>query len=306
MTEDPQVREIRRRAFWRRNGGRFLGFGLVIAIGVTGAVLYRTGHLNGLAPDGIGGSTPTSSTPKVNLTTPFLGTEAGLWADGAAGITLPETGKLGKYSAEQVRAFAEQVRKVLITARLDRRVIVEGKTEHVFALMAPEAQEQYDEHREKEKLPVDGGSFLYTRIAPGYPLLEVEPKVKGELKVFLDGRGRLTASTNYVMAYAFKPDQPEKITDPHELIAIQRREAEWFLEDNKQIRKSQHGLWWGEKFNGYDYLMSCPASEKELLAPTFRENQQRRTNGPEPTAKHDRKHYFDPNSPVGDEDGCKK
>ncbi|WHT20802.1 hypothetical protein N8J89_06995 [Crossiella sp. CA-258035] len=299
MGEDPQVRATKRRAFWRRNGGRFLGFGLVIALGATGVVLQRAGLLTGLTPDASGSS--ATSTPRVNLTTPFLGTEAGPWPDGAAGITVPETGPLGKYSAAQVKAFGERVRQVLVTGRLDRRVIVEGQTEHVFKLLAPEAQEQYDEHREKEKLPADGGSYLYTRIAPGYKLLKVEPKVKGEMKLFVDGKGKLTASTNYVFAFAFEPEQAEKISDPHEIIAIQRRAGEWTLEDNPQIRKSQHGVWWGEKFDGYDYLMSCAESEKELLAPTYREKQ--KPGGP--TAKHDRKHYFDPNSPMDDEDGCK-
>ncbi|MBP2474185.1 hypothetical protein JOF53_003057 [Crossiella equi] len=299
------VRKIKRRAFWRRNGGRFLGLGLVVALGVTGVVLYRNGALPDLREAGgtLGGDSG-SAKPGVDLTQPFLGTEAGPWPDGVAGLVVPEAPKLGKYSPEQVKAFGEQVRTFLLTSRLDRRVLEGGEVGLVLDQLPPEARVQFEEYREKEKIAPEAGSFLHTRIAPGYKLLPVEPKVKGEMKFQLDGQGRLTARTNYVIAYAFAPEQPEKITDPHEIIAIQRREAEWVLEDSTQIRKSARGLWWGEGANGYDYLMSCEEARKEYLAPTYRETlRSAPTTGP--GARHERKHYFDPNSPIDDEDGCK-
>lgn len=300
------LRGIRRRAFWRRNGGRFLGFGMVVVLGTTGVVLFRAGLLPDPLDADAGPSSTSNTAAKINLNTPFLGTAAGLWPDGAAGIVVPETGKLGRYSAEQVRAFGEQVRTLLITARLDRRVIVDGQTEHVFKLLPPEARERFDELHAEKKLPLDGGSYLHTRISPNYRLLPVEPKVKGEMKLHLDEHGKLAATTNYSIAYAFQPEKPELIQDVHELIALQRREASWYLEDSPNLRKSARGLWWGEKGDGYDYLMSCAESDRNQLAPTYRENQQRRSADQGGAAKHGREHYFDPNKPIEHENGCAK
>ncbi len=63
---------------------------------------------------------------------PFAGTPADHWADGAAGIVLPEARPVGGFTTAQVEYAYETTRKLLVAANLDKQTLL-GGTPTAFA-----------------------------------------------------------------------------------------------------------------------------------------------------------------------------
>jgi hypothetical protein len=300
---------VRRRAFWRRNRRRLtVTIVVVVIVGLTG-VLYRAGMFSryladGAVPLGRNGATPsavpttTSRNPvaRIDLNQPFLTTPAASWADGAAGIVFPQATPVGSYSAEEVATAMEQVRQVLVAARLDRRVLEGHDPEPYLSLLAPDAAKEIRPYfapgREKE------AAAYASKVADGYHLLPAEPKVNGTMSTRVDGDGHLVVHTNYIFAYAFRPDHPETVTSAFDIVLVSRWELDDEVITGSGWTKSQQGVWPMDG-KGYDYAVGCTLSKKGFLAPSFsdrRPDQHPADQNPDT--------YFDPNRPLPHTQGC--
>ena len=142
--ERQQQRKNRKaqRATWgRRSRGRTVAAwaGAIVVLG--GAVGFAVTQLHPGSPASAGGpddtqvvtngavpatspvSTPSVSGPPAD---PFASTPSDHWADGAAGIVLPQAKPVGRYSTAQVKYAYETTRKLLAAAALDKPTLLGG------------------------------------------------------------------------------------------------------------------------------------------------------------------------------------
>ncbi|MFI2473302.1 hypothetical protein [Nocardia xishanensis] len=279
-----------------------LSFSAVVALVLTGFTL-----LDGTAPTAsapAASATSTSTAPlrtraEVDLTRPFADTPAAMWREGAGGIQAPPAHPVGPYSAEQVGQFMERVRRLIITARLDRTVLETRDPRPVLDQLAPALVEKLRPDlapgKEKESW------YVAERIAEGARLLPVQPRVTGWMTPTVDEHGGLAIRTNYLVAYAFDVPDPEKIEGPMDIVAVVRQEIEYRWIDDPKYAADARGVWFGEA-RGFSYSVDCAQSERGFLAPDY--DNPRETGG---MVAHTRRseEYFDPTIPLPTEDGCR-
>jgi hypothetical protein len=267
---------------------------VVLAVVVAGGALF----MNRARP-GVTESSPstTGTVPEeqlgVDLSQPFLNTPAAGWADGEAGIVPPTAAPVGRYTAEEVAAGYERVRQLLVTARLDRAVIEAHDYTRYLALLAPSARTATDLSK-----PSQDGYLLATRIADGFKLLPVPPKVTGNMWAEQASDGSLLVHTNYLFAYAFAPADPDDIQDPMDIVAVDRTAADYTITDDRWAEQDR-GLWPGTA-SGYTYSMACEAYKRGELAPTYSE----RLVTTEDVDTIDEETVFDPKSPMPTASTC--
>jgi hypothetical protein len=269
----------------------------LVAAGVVAMNNARPGLINA-APLTTGTAPATTGTaqedrPGVDLAQPFLNTPAAGWADGEAGIVAPAAAPVGSYTAEEVAAGYERVRQVVVMARLDRAVIEDHDYARYLALLAPSARTTTDMSK-----PSPEAAALATRIADGHDLLPVSPKVTGSMWAEEDADGALLVHTNYVIAYAFAPTDPEKIQDTMDIVVVDRTDADYTI-TNEDWEPEDQGVWPGD-VTGHTYAMACDAHKRGELAPSYSDPAFTTENG-EP---YDEKDAFDPKSPISTTTTC--
>lgn len=279
--------------FARRHRGSILAVGVVVALVAVIAVMDW-----GSGPSVTESSPSTTRTvmeqkPGVDLSQPFLDTPAAGWPDGEAGIVAPAATQVGAYSPEAVAAGYQRVRQVLITARLDRAVLEGHDVQRYLALLAPDAQAQVGPDLTQ---PSPDGHAWATRIADGFHLLPVQPKVMGSMWAEQDPDGALLIHTSYIFAYAFDPGGAD-IVDAMDIVAVDRQDADYTITDTRWPANAQ-GLWPG-KVQAYGYSIACDAYGRGELAPTYSERHQDSTG-----TEQDEKDAFDPKSLIPTESTC--
>lgn len=228
---------------------------------------------------------------------PFARTPAAGWADGAEGITVPAPMQVGEYSAEEVAAATDLVRRALVASRVDRDMIVGHDPGEYLGLLAEDAREQL--------APLFGTGLepqaqaLVSLIAPGHPLLAAEPKVTGSMTVEAGGPNQLIIHTNYLFAYAFEPDDPAAVTDPMDVVVLVRAEVDYMVLKGPRWTEGSQGLWYGH-VGGFGYSIACDWYKKGFLAPAVRD----RSAAHLPNPRQDRASYFDPKAALPAESGC--
>jgi hypothetical protein len=298
-TED--VREMLRAERRRRRGRWFAGGLVVLAVGAVVALLLRTSVFEPAAGDT---TQDEAATPAGNdkdapfdAARPFAGTPAESWADGAAGIVLPDAKAVGEFDADQVAATTQLVRSVLIASRLDRKLLVDHDPTGYLGFLAPDARGQL------EPLFADGREpevqALVSLVAPGSTLLPVEAKVSGTMSVRQGKAGELVVHTNYVFAYAFEPPPNLRLTDAMNTVVVVRADVDYIWRVGGKWTASSRGLWF-DAASGFGYSIGCDAYRKGFLAPVATEHSvTRRPGEAEPGS------YFDPNSPLPPAGGCR-
>ncbi|WP_309115105.1 hypothetical protein [Saccharothrix sp.] len=294
-----EIRRRRRKARWRARSGKVVSAVALVAIAALLFGLYRQGVL-GFGEAGNTAAAPTTTgkvapVARVDPERPFEGTPAAGWADGAAGIVVPEAQPVGEFSAEQVADAYQRTKAALIASRLDRKA-VEGHDVSAFIDLFAEDQQEH------LRTDFDGThdpevSIVVTRIAKGQQLLPVEPKVSGTMRAEAGEEGELVVRTNYVVAYAFATALP--VVDPMEIVSVVRVEADYLVRSGNRFRPASRGLWRGA-MKGFNYSIACEASKTGFIAPWITEVA-RRSGDP---AEHEREYYFDHTKPLGTEDGC--
>src|SRR5258708_29831848 len=136
---------------------------LTITLGVVAAliaVLFGLSrlHLTGssaVKPDntpvtnGATPSLPTASPAAFSASDPFAGTPADSYADGAAGVVVPAPHAVGGYSASEVRAAYQTVRRILIAEHLNHKILAGGSPDAFARLLIPAQRSRFDRNLDK-------------------------------------------------------------------------------------------------------------------------------------------------------------
>ncbi|MFF5503366.1 hypothetical protein [Streptomyces roseolus] len=98
---------------------------------------------------------------RATLAEPFRGTPAARWADGAAGITVPEAKATGWMDAARVEQALARSRDFLVAAGLDPRVLRGARPTRAIALLNPHQK--------------DVQQYLRTALSTGTPTPDTDP-----------------------------------------------------------------------------------------------------------------------------------
>lgn len=257
----------------------------------------------GVPSSGQPSTTSTKRAPetvRVNLAMPFLNTPAAGWADGAEGFAAPAPAPVGRFDADTVAAAYDRTRQALITARVDRATLLANDTARVLSLFAP----KFREYAEKQirDTPEDGKGMFVTALAPGQQLLPAQPKVNGTMAAQVNAEGDLAVHTNYVVAYAFDPGNPQKVRQAMDIVVVQRWEIDYTFVgatdgSGRPYAAESQGIWL-RNGQGHTYAVDCSWARKGFLAPAF-------GNGYGLTPpEHNSDYYFDPTHSIPTTDGC--
>ncbi|WP_326821240.1 hypothetical protein [Streptosporangium sp. NBC_01756] len=211
----------------RRGRRRRLRIAAVIAVAVlAGAgltVTYRPDLVDGIRTGltGVDGGMHLGAVPEETMPvdvkpvelSPFYGSPAEKYAEGAKGLVMPEAKAMGGLSRKEVSAALERAGKLLAASHLDRGVLMGGRPKKLIALLEAEQREWFARNLDRRgKSRTDSRSWV-TSLAPGTAELAVRAiKVDGEtrLSVFRDhGRRIVRIKVNYLFVYAIRrPGQP--------------------------------------------------------------------------------------------------
>ncbi|MFC4044292.1 hypothetical protein ACFO1B_38230 [Dactylosporangium siamense] len=240
--------------------------GIVIAVFLLAATVQA--YLPGASSAGSSSAYPTQAVPSgVSATTSasaaptdaFEGTPAATYPKGEAGITLPPATAVTGFTAAQVDAALQQVRKALVAGRLDQKMLVGHDPSTFLALLAPNSAKDV-------KTWFDGASFssLATWIDPAVHLdPDEEVRVSGRVtfaSAVVDGIQTLQVTTNFAWVYAFTGDTRNPLAVAHDQIR-------WDFPATGRLRAGDKGMWIGDT-DGYRAWVDCAAARKGLLAPT--------------------------------------
>ncbi|ONI85672.1 hypothetical protein ALI22I_28305 [Saccharothrix sp. ALI-22-I] len=251
---------------WFERNGKVLGALVLLVVMAPVFALWRTGRFDEVlllpdnpaprvtAPASVFGLPPGLVVDGVplNRQTPFAGTTEDGWADGAAGVVVPEVEEwqAGVVPAEQQVAALERVRQVVVAARLDPRVLA-GDVEPVLALFAPEQREEL-----RGRLASTDGGSVATRVADGERLLDVAPKVSGSMSVSANVPGEVVVRTFFTFAYAFDTDL--ELRGPADVVAKATHQADYVVRGD--------AVFLGEA-NSHYVGGSCGDSDRSRVAP---------------------------------------
>ncbi|GAB1513732.1 hypothetical protein JCM33774_57740 [Actinophytocola sp. KF-1] len=290
------VRELLRAEQRRRRGRRLAGALVVLAVAAVVTLLVRSSLFTAVPGDPVPGGAPSRQAAQLDLTRPFAPTPAADWADGADGITAPAPKAVGGFSAAQVAEATGLVREALVASRIDNRLVVGHDPAGYLGLLAPDAR------RQLQPLFGDGHEpevqSLVSMVASGTELLPVDPKVSGSMSVRAGGPGELVVHTNYVFAYAFRPDRPTKPADAMDVIVVVRADVDYVLRSGERWTPGSRGLWFGDA-SGFGYSIGCDAYRKGFLAPVAAEPS---VTAPAEDGRPDA--FFDPTAPLPAAGGC--
>ncbi|GHH62833.1 hypothetical protein GCM10017774_91250 [Lentzea cavernae] len=265
-----EIRKQRRQARLRAHSGKMVSAIALVVIGAVLFGLYRAGKFDEVSLPDV--TLPTAATPykNVNVEAPFTGTPAEQWADGEKGIVAPDQNP-------EYAAGYEAARKALIAGHLDPKLIVEHDLEPFLATLSPET---------RDMLRANPGAVTMTRLQKGTTLLPNGIKVDGRMWPGRDEHGRPVVHTSYRFAYAFDPGDKRTLLDQYEIVALQRADVDYQLDD---------GSVWIVKSEGFTYSMACKAAKEGFLAPMFVEKRSYDTST-SPSDQRKPEEWFDPNA----------
>src|SRR5690606_28682607 len=180
--------------------------------------------------------TSTSTPTGTPVESPFAGTPAEDFAEGADGIVLPAAEPVGEFSAQEVAEALEQVRRALIAARLDETMLIDHDPDEFLSLLAPDQQEAIGD-------AIESGEFgpFPSRVAPEAELVSAAPRVSGsmtyEATTAERGIAVLEVSTRFVWVYAFRGEASGDV----EGFAVVCDELVW--QQAESFVESSRGLW---------------------------------------------------------------
>ncbi|MEV5211981.1 hypothetical protein AB0K35_31360 [Micromonospora sp. NPDC053740] len=224
----------------RHNGALLLGLGLVLALlMVVGGVVLVGRVADGVRTSASASPTPSSTPPVSRVGEPrdlFAGSPAASFAPAEEAVRMPAAKGTGPFTATQVRAALESVRKALIESRVDISMF-SGDPAPFLALLAPDA-------RERLRGDFTNGSFLRYATRMASPS-EWEFGVRADGRVSYratrqNGIRLLEVSTEFVWAYPFDVDlrAPAGAT----VVAL-RDQVVWQVPHPDDVPASARGLW---------------------------------------------------------------
>ncbi|MCX5296478.1 hypothetical protein OG898_08220 [Streptomyces sp. NBC_00193] len=188
---------------------------------------------------------PTSADPdRPTLSDPFRGSPALQWADGAAGIEVPEAQAVGGMSKEQVADALAKVKQFLVAANLDPATLRGEHPAAALDLLDPKLKQGPD-HLEQSLAapPAENDPLeLLTRAKPA----ELKPvgdvvKVRGRMWVEPgQGPGRARVLVDYTFVYPFVKAMPGADQVKRTIV---RRAITFSVADPRKWQATEGKLW---------------------------------------------------------------
>ncbi|MEV6397861.1 hypothetical protein AB0M39_24330 [Streptomyces sp. NPDC051907] len=147
---------------------------------------------------------PAEAAQRPTKDEPFRGSPAASWASGAAGITVPKAGAVGRMSAPEVERALARSRDFLVASSLDREVLRGERPEKAIALINPHQKDVQDLLRTGFKTPSEENDplLLFSRFQPSRTqLVGDEVKTRGRLTYREGKRGALEVTADVTFVY---------------------------------------------------------------------------------------------------------
>jgi hypothetical protein len=218
---------------------------------------------------------------------PFAGTPAERFVEGAAGFALPPATALGTFSAAQVTEHLEHLQQILVARYLDRRALVDHDPSAILALVPPDARADF------RAAYADPAAHSWgVLLSPAAKPAADQPRVDGRTTIRAatgdEGRPVLEIITNYVVVYPF--DVPD--TGPGSRVAIRHETSVWWVYRPDTVRAGSLGLW-PHDTDWYASNIDCGESRKGLLAPYLGNGAHPRASREPDAAYYDPDHALD-------------
>ncbi|MEU6779173.1 hypothetical protein ABZ912_08190 [Nonomuraea angiospora] len=146
-------------------------------------------------------------------TSPFAGSPAEKYAEGAAGFVMPEAKALGGLSKKDVAKGLKRTRELMTAAFLDRKALLGGRPKAFIKLLDPDLRDWFLKDLKTSKKKKEAPSYII-QLAKGTAEFSTEViKVRGRAKLgtFKDhGRRGVEVKLNYIVVYALnRPGRPD-------------------------------------------------------------------------------------------------
>ncbi|MBW5480870.1 hypothetical protein [Streptomyces bambusae] len=233
------------------------------------------------------------------LKEPFRGSPAVQWADGAAGIELPEAKAVNGVSQEQIAAHLGRAKEFLVAANLDPATLRGERPERALKLLDPLDKETKDLAEKSLARPTatDDPLMMFTRFKPS----EVQPagpvvKVRGHMELKPgEAQGQAEVVADYTFVYPVVRPGGSGVER-----TIVRRQLTFSVVDTRRWQ-STAGTLWVRQFQHEIANSSCDTSDG-FLHPEF-PGSAPATNGPTPSGPpvdpYDRSKSLDQNGQEG-------
>ncbi|MFJ3495004.1 hypothetical protein ACIPPJ_15620 [Streptomyces sp. NPDC086091] len=227
--------------------------GLAGAVALLG-VAFAPGPVLGLLPGDSSGSDsrpptaetarPTAAPPagepqRPTLDEPFRGSPAAEWANGAAGITVPEARAVGWMSAAEVERALTRSRDFLVASGLDRDVLLGARPEAAIAMVNPHQKDVQDLLGAAFRAPDEDNDplLLFSRFQPARTQLVGDAvKTRGRLAYEVGERGALRVTADVTFVYPVAPAGAAGVGAEDELVrTIVRRELVLSWDDPERV-----------------------------------------------------------------------
>jgi hypothetical protein len=238
----------------------FLLVACVVVVAKTGAASFLEGLgkdpvPTGAVPSGISATSDATAAP----TGPFVGTPAAEYPEGEDGITMPPAAAVTGFSKSAVAAALAEVKKGLIAARLDPKMLVERDPSDLLALLAQDSRDGI-----RKDFTSNNFFTFASQIAPGYDLTSDEVRVRGRVTFRASTEGDirlLEVITNFVWVYPFSGE----LKEPGDHLVIVHDEVHWVFPVEADVERSSRGMWINEA-SGYVSNIDCSQLDRSLLA----------------------------------------
>lgn len=199
----------------------------VLAVAAGGFVVYRPDTVEQiraavLADFGIGPATdPTagpSTEPAPVKVSPFAGSPAQKYANGAKGLVMPKARAIGGLSRKEVATAMRHARKLLVASHLDRKVLMGGRPEKLIRLLDPEQRTPFVRglKRPDRKKGYESRSWVLSLAPKSAELVSETFKVHGRTRLTTlkeNGLRGVRIKVNYLFVYAIRrPGRPDTLT----------------------------------------------------------------------------------------------
>jgi hypothetical protein len=240
-------------------GKKILGI-LGVLLAVVAVAVIKVGGRDLLEGIFNGGGSDSNPAPTVAAPAgPFEKTPAAAYPEGEAGIVLPAATAVPGFTAAQVTAGLENVKKAMIAARLDTKMLLSHDTSTLVNLLSPE-------NREAVKTSFTKTDFFAfaTHIAPGYSLRDEKIRVKGTV-TFTGGTEQgirlLKVETNFVWVYPFAGE----LVKPGDHLVVVHDKITWAFLADADVEPNFRGMYL-DSWEGYASNIDCDLLNKSLIA----------------------------------------
>ncbi|MGW0119756.1 hypothetical protein [Streptomyces sp. NPDC003327] len=174
------------------------------------------------------------------LAEPFRGSPAARWADGAAGITVPEARATGWMNAAEVERALRQSRDFLVATGLDTGVLRGERPTRAIALLNPHQKDVQEYVRTSlsttAPTPDTDPLLLFSRFRPdGATLVGDTVKTRGRLTYREGKRGAVEVTADVTFVYPVTPAAGDGGADAEVVRTIVRREIVMSWDDPAKV-----------------------------------------------------------------------